>query len=734
MIYDACMEDEKNIDVILSVAVPSPLRKTLDYLPPKGGKQDWQPGQRLQVPLGSRKVTGVLLAVKSESDFELSKLKAACSCYDSTGLWSAELLQLYRWAADYYRYPIGAAFAEVLPSQLRQGGSAALEPTLSYQLTDMGKASLFVPSKRAPKQRLLLELISEKGSVSKEELSGQSAVLKAVLDKSYIEELAQLRSAWQYEEAESMLELNVEQQTAVDTIKASTGFAPFLLCGVTGSGKTEVYFRLMREVLAQGKQVLFLVPEIALTPQTLSRLERAFSVPVVAYHSGLSDKKRLRAWQMAQSGLAAIVVGTRSAVFLPLKTPGLIVVDEEHDGSYKQQSGFRYNARDCAVRRAQLENLPIILGSATPSLRSYNNALKKRYAFLSLTKPAVAVTPPKRHCLQLSAEHYQQGISDELKKIIEKHLENKKQVLLFLNRRGFAPLYLCPVCQHMAQCHQCDANLTYHQYKNRLVCHHCDSQKPAMKNCPACARGEMIPYGLGTEQLEHTATALFPEHRVLRVDRDTTARAGELQAQLKAILNREADIIIGTQMLAKGHHFPDLTCVVVINADQGFLSSDFRSAEQTAALLEQVSGRAGRELDAGEVVLQTLQPDNPYLKTLLSDGYLVLAKQLLQEREEAGLPPSAAMALLAVESKFPGEAEQFLLSVRRQFGGQDWLWMGPMPALLAKRANWHRFQLGLLAKTPRVLQQQLQQLTHCLDQHKNSRIRWFLDVDPYSLM
>ena len=255
-----------------------------------------------------------------------------------------------------------------------------------------------------------------------------------------------------------------------------------------------------------------------------------------------------------------------------------------------------------------------------------------------------------------------------------------------------------------------------------------------MKDCPSCARAEMIPYGLGTEQLEQAARELFPNHRILRIDRDTTGKRGELEKQLQSILRDEADIIIGTQMLAKGHHFPNLTCVVVVNADQGFLSSDFRSAEQTAALLEQVSGRAGRELDVGEVILQTLQSDNPYLKTLLNDGYLVLAKQLLQEREEAGLPPSAALALLAVESRHAGEAERFLLSIRGKFSGKNWEWMGPMPALLSKRANWYRFQLGLLSATPSALQQQLEQLIACLDEVKNKRVRWFLDVDPYSMM
>lgn len=665
------MEEIKDKPVILSVAVPSPLRRTLDYLPPVGEKYNWQPGQRLQVPLGSRQVVGVLQAIKTESDFALDKLKPIIGACDEQALFSAELLQLYQWAADYYRHPIGAAFADMLPTALRKG--------------------------------------------------------QARID---LEEMA----PWQASVVNSALTLTDEQDVAVRAIQQAQGFSPFLLYGVTGSGKTEVYFRSMQAVLEQGKQVLFLVPEIALTPQTLSRLEASFSVPVLAYHSGLTPKKRLLAWQHAQQGTAAIVIGTRSAVFLPLKNPGMIVVDEEHDGSYKQHSGFRYNARDCAVRRAQLEALPIILGSATPSLRSYNNALKKRYALLTLSRPAVTKTLAKRRCLQLSSSHYQQGISDELKQVMLQHLSQAKQVMLFLNRRGFAPLYLCPSCQHVAQCDRCDANFTFHQQRNALVCHHCDRKQTAMKTCPACERAEMIPYGLGTEQLEQAAAEMFPDKKIIRIDRDTTAPVGELKKQLQSIAEGEADIIIGTQMLAKGHHFPKLACVVVVNADQGFLSSDFRSAEQTAALLEQVAGRAGRELESGEVILQTLQPDNPYLQKLLQEGYLPLAEQLLQERAEAGLPPITAMALIAVESKQEKEAERFLLTLRQVFASQRWEWMGPMPALLAKRADWYRFQLGLIAPTPRLLQQQLQTVIAYLEQQKNRRVRWFVDVDPYTLM
>lgn len=734
ILYDGFMEKTKKMPVILSVAVPSPLRKALDYLAPNEEGHTFQPGQRWTVPLGSRKVIGVLVEVKSHSDCERAQLKSALVCHDAESLWPAPLWQLCCFAAEYYRYPLGAAFAEILPMGLKQGSDATLEPIVSYQVTNEGRASLATPFNHASKQRLLLELIAEKGSVEKEKLTGKSAVLKRLILKSQVETVSQLPVMWQYEKIPPSLTLTNEQQVVVEVIEQSVGFHAFLLWGVTGSGKTEVYFRVMQSCLAQGKQVLFLVPEIALTPQTLSRIEQAFSVPVVAYHSGLTDKNRLNAWKMARSGLAAIVVGTRSAIFLPLKNPGMIVIDEEHDASYKQQNGFRYNARDCAVRRAQLEGVPLILGSATPSLRTYHNALKGRYTLLRLTQSAVALHPAKRRCLQLSARDYQQGISDEVKKIMEVHLKNKKQVLLFLNRRGFAPLYFCPSCEYIAQCHQCDANLTYHKKKHSLICHHCNSKTRAMKDCPSCARAEMIAYGLGTEQLEQTAQALFPLNRVLRMDRDTTVKRGELEKQLKSVVSGEAEIIIGTQMLAKGHHFPNLTCVIVVNADQGFLSSDFRSAEQTAALLEQVSGRAGRELHVGEVVFQTLQSDNPYLKTLLKEGYLVLAKQLLEEREEAGLPPSTALALLAAESKHIGEAERFLLSICEQFRKKGWEWIGPMPALLAKRANWYRFQLGLLSATPSVLQEQLQQLIARLDLIENSRIRWFLDVDPYTMM
>ena len=724
------MTDSTSPPTILRIAVPSPFWEPLDYAPAATSTQ-WQPGQRVRAPLGNREVVGVLVAVEDSSSLDKSKIKPVHACLDETPLWSPTGFALCLWAVSYYRHPIGAAFSDIMPSLLRQGSAAKLTPVETYSITGEGLAFLCSGSKRAPKQREVLEQLQQTPAQTRAQLGGVS--LKPLLEKNHIESTEQAPTAWKYVHKESMHTLNEQQQVAVDAVLGGTGFSPFLLFGITGSGKTEVYFHVMKSVLREQKQVLFLVPEISLTPQTLQRIERAFCVPVVSYHSKLSDRRRLDAWLQAKEGQAAIVVGTRSAVFSSFKKLGLIVVDEEHDGSYKQQSSFRYNARDCALKRAQLDGIPIILGSATPSLRTYANAKSGRYGFLQLTGRACTQTLPERRCLQLSSTHYQEGVSEELKKIIQVHLDNKKQVLLFLNRRGFAPLYLCPACQHIIRCTQCDANMTYHQNKSVLVCHHCNCKQKTMTYCPSCKRAEMIGYGLGTEQLEQAANKHFPGQRILRVDRDTMSKRGTLEAALADIESEKVDIIVGTQMLAKGHHFPKLTCVVVINADQGFLSSDFRSAEQSAALIEQVSGRAGRESDPGEVILQTLQSENPYLSRLMECGYLSLADQLLEESADAGLPPKTAMAVIAAESKTPGVAENFLQSIKRRMPTGGFEWMGPMPAILSKRANWYRFQLCLIAKTPRELQENLDAVIRHLSATKNNRVRWFLDVDPYSL-
>lgn len=718
---------------IVSVAVPTPFWEPLDYARNPKYTGVYEPGMRVSVPLGRRVVTGIVVGSKAQTDLDQSKIKPIQASMDNHPLWRPSGYALCEWATTYYRHPIGAAFADIIPAALRKGASTELDAQQRYQLTDAGRAHWLSGSKRAPKQREALAYLQEADGLLASDWPVSAATRSALIKKEWVCSSPVLPKKWSHAGRSTTLTLTQEQQDAVDALLSASGFSPFLLCGVTGSGKTEVYFHAMDRVLQAGQQVLFLVPEIALTPQTWRRVEAAFSVPVHVYHSGCTDKQRLTAWRAAGAGEAAILIGTRSAVFLPFQSLGLIVVDEEHDSSYKQQTGFRYNARDCALKRAQLDAIPIVLGSATPSLRTVYNAQKGRFQLLRLTKPACTPHRPKRVCMRLDPAHYQEGISEALKAKIQTHLDQKGQVMLFLNRRGFAPLYLCPACQFVASCDHCDAKLTYHRGREQLVCHHCDTRQSAMRHCPSCQRAEMLPYGLGTEQLEAATRSHFPDHRVLRVDRDTTSRRGALEASLDAIQAESVDIIIGTQMLAKGHHFPKLTCVVVINADQGFLSSDFRSAEQAAALIEQVSGRAGRESSCGEVILQTLQENNPYLHCLIEKGYWTLADELIREREAAGLPPKVAMAVISAESKNSATASDYLMQLKRRFPIGQGEWMGPMPAILSKRANWYRYQLCLMHGSASELQGLLARLTRTLPAVSHHALRLSVDVDPYTL-
>ena len=446
------------------------------------------------------------------------------------------------------------------------------------------------------------------------------------------------------------LDLNEAQQHAVDAINNVDGFQSFCLQGVTGSGKTEVYLQAMAPLIEAEKQVLVMVPEIALTPQTIARFAARFDVPIACLHSELTDKQRLEAWSQAYSGHARIVIGTRSAVFVPLKNPGLIVIDEAHDPSFKQQSGFRYSARDVAIRRAQMGNFPIVLGSATPSLETLMNVKRDRFTLLSLPKRAGLAKPPTTTIVDLRDKYLNAGLSEKLIETIRVHLQQKGQVLLFLNRRGYAPTLMCHHCGWMAVCARCDARMTLHKFPTRLFCHHCGSHARAPEICNSCEQAELSDIGVGTEQLESALAELFPQENIIRIDRDSTRKKGSLQEKLDAIHSGKANLLIGTQMLSKGHHFSNLSLVAIVDADGGLYGTDFRSMERMAQLLVQVAGRAGREEKVGEVVIQTHHPDNALLKLLLTQGYSAFAEALLKEREAAQWPPFSLSSTIACRS------------------------------------------------------------------------------------
>ena len=591
--------------IILRIAVSVPLPGLFDYLPPVEGVASSvpvpAPGMRVQVPFGTRVRVGMIVALGEDSDQPPERLKPILALIDDRPLLGNRDLEFILWAADYYRQPPGEALFAALPARLRRP-EPALDALHGLDTPDGGDG----------------------GQVSGE---GTSQALAPVP------------------------ELNPRQEEAVSAVLGALGrFQPFLLEGVTGSGKTEVYIRLLLAVLAAGGQALLLVPEIGLTPQLRRRLGGRLPGRLVILHSGLTAKERELAWQAAASGAVDLVLGTRSAVFTPLPRLQLILVDEEHDLSFKQQDGFRYSARDLAVRRAQQVGCPLVLGSATPSLESLRNVTLGRYARLELPERAGGAAHPAIGLLDIRGQPLRGGLSQVLIRLMREQFAAGNQVLLFLNRRGFAPVLTCHDCGWVGGCPHCDARLTLHLADNRLWCHHCGLVRPLPPACPQCGGLDIRPLGQGTERLEGELQALFPDIRVARVDRDSTRRKGELDRLLAAARAGEYSLLVGTQMLAKGHHFPRVTLVGILDADNGLYGADFRAAERMAQLVIQVAGRAGRAERPGRVVLQTHHPDHPLLQTLRRQGYPAFAAAALRERRAAGLPPFSHQALLRAEA------------------------------------------------------------------------------------
>jgi primosomal protein N' (replication factor Y) (superfamily II helicase) len=531
--------------------------------------------------------------------------------------------------------------------------------------------------------------------------------------------------------------LNEGQRAAVEKIQASLGsFATHLLYGVTGSGKTEVYLNAIAAVIARGEQALVLVPEIALTPQLIGRFRARFDTPPAVLHSGLNGTERLQAWHSAREGRARIVIGTRSAIFCPLFKPGLIVVDEEHDASYKQQEGFRYSARDLAIVRAQRSSVPIVLGSATPSLESLHRAQRQPEFLSRLVERAANAKPPRVALIDLRSNATTQGIATPAVQAIQRHLDDRGQVMLFLNRRGYAPVLFCSACGWSAHCRRCDAHMTVHARTRSLVCHHCGLEDRVHENCPNCGAPSK-PVGQGTERIEEAIGQLFPAAEMARIDRDSMRRKGELEATLARVDRGEVRILVGTQMLTKGHDFPNVTLVVVLNADQGLFSADFRAPERLAQTIVQVSGRAGRAERAGEVLIQTEYPDHPLLRLLLEGGYEAFASGALQEREQCSWPPYARIALLRAEATQPGTAMNFLQAARglsRDVAVSGVKLLGPAPAPMEKRAGRYRAQLLLQASTHGPLQKFLGRWLPGVEALPEARrVRWSVDVDANEL-
>lgn len=717
----------------LQVALPVPLPRLFDYLPPAEGQPAERVGCRLKVPFGNRELVGVVVGHGQSDDRQ--GLRQALAWADPAPLLQGELWQSLQWLARYTHAPLGEVLSTALPGPLRHGEALPDTHHWGWQLTDTGQAQRGT-LRAGSRPRQLAELLA--GAVVDEDVLGARmddwrGAARSLAKRGLAERVA-LSVAPQHAQPLDGPTLNPEQAEAVAAITAAEGFQSFLLDGVTGSGKTEVYLQAIIHCLAQGRQALVLVPEIGLTPQTLARFRGRLGIAVHALHSGLNDNERARVWAAASRGEARVIVGTRSAVFTPLPQAGLLIVDEEHDGSYKQQDGIRYHARDFALVRAKALGIPVLLGSATPSLETLHNAYAGRYTHLRLKQRAGDARPPRVRILDVRKRPLRDGLSDEVLAGIGEHLQRGQQVLVFKNRRGYAPVLLCHDCGWTAPCNRCDAPMTVHGGGRRLQCHHCGARQPAPLACPACASLALQPQGIGTERLEEHLAAAFADFPVVRIDRGTTARRDALEHQL-AKLGEQPGILVGTQILAKGHDLPKLTLVVVVGIDEGLFSADFRASEKLAQQLIQVAGRAGRARDPGEVWLQTHHPGHPLLETLVNGGYHPFAQAELNQRQAAGFPPFAHLALMRAEAQQLEHANAFLLAARRLLGEQNAVEVyGPMPAPMPRRAGYQRTQL-LLSAAQRpplhgLLAQQVPQLYALPEARK---VRWSLDVDPTDL-
>ncbi|MCL1057113.1 primosomal protein N' [Shewanella gelidimarina] len=729
--------------LFVEVALPVPMRQTFSYQVPEHIVIVPQKGMRVQVPFGRQQLIGLITAITDTCNLTPKQIKPIVSILDDAPLLPDSLYKLTAWAARYYFCSLGQMLSQAIPVALRKGAESKAATATYWTLTDAGRAADVNQLNRAPAQRKLFNALAERDLEQHEitALELSKAALKALDDKGWITKNSRVVSvdlSWrtQLEMTEEPHRLNPEQAIAVATLTLQSGYHCTLLEGVTGSGKTEVYLALLETILKQGKQALVLVPEIGLTPQTISRFRHRFNVKVSVIHSGLTDNQRLDAWRHAKTGEAAIIIGTRSALFTPMAYPGVIILDEEHDSSFKQQEGVGYHARDLAVMRGHLEDIPVLLGTATPSLETLQNALSGRYEHLQLGQRAGNAEKVRQGIVDIRNQPLRTGMSHALLNEMRIHLDAGNQVILFLNRRGFAPALICHECGHLHECDRCDAFFTVHQALGEIRCHHCSNQYAIPKQCHQCGSTMLAGQGVGTEQLASFLEKEFPNHPVVRIDRDTTRNKGSLEAHLNAIHKGEYKILVGTQMLAKGHHFPDVTLVGLLDVDGALFSADFRAPERFGQLYTQVSGRAGRASKPGTVLLQTHQSDNTMLRELMHKGYGEFARNQLNERKQALLPPAWHMILIRAEAHLAADADALLSQIGALLPqNEECEVIGPMPAPLDRKAGKYRRQLLFQTKNRNQLQQAFEQALPQIEQLPLAKkCRWSLDRDPQDLL
>lgn len=730
---------------ILKIALDLPLERLFDYL---SSGQVAQIGQRVLVPFGQRKQIGIVIGKADASDVAVEKLKTVLQVFTDELPLDAEILSLLKFSADYYQYPFGQALLSSLPVRLRQIAPAVSRKQYAYSLTALGQlVDLEQVSTRQLVMRRVLLALQTHGKLTELDLDRISSSARKVAKQLVAE-------GWLVSEQVPAIvktlevsiprppELNDEQTLAVNRIiQEAHTFKAWLLHGITGSGKTEVYMRLMQYVLDnKDAQVLVLVPEINLTPQLEARFRsRLANFTLVTLHSSLSESERLHNWQLAQSGAAQIIIGTRLSIFTPLPKLKLIIIDEEHDSSYKQQDSMRYHARDVALVRAKRLNIPVVLGSATPSLESWHNAITNqqqanKYNLLSLNQRAVtAAKLPHIECIDTTKVNLQYGLTPQLITALKLRLARKEQSLLFINRRGYSPVLLCSACHWIAPCTRCSSRLVVHLGQRKLRCHHCGHEQKIPQQCPSCGNADLHPTGHGTQRLEQTLAQLLPTARIARVDRDSTSRKNALVEILDQVHKQEIDILVGTQMLAKGHDFPNLTLVGVIDTDSALHSPDFRANERLFAQLMQVAGRAGRADKAGQVIIQTQFPDHALFNALRVQDYVSYANAMLQEREQVQFPPYVFMALLRAEANDFSLVQQFLRYAFEQARNlnHDVLVYDPVRPQMERLKGMERGHVLMQAGSRIALQRLLKNLVSLLrTQAIAAKVRWAVDVNP----
>ena len=734
--------DQKN--TIAEIALPVPLRCLFDYQVPESLTQTLEPGMRLVVPFGRRQLTGLLVRLKSTTEVPIGKIKPVLSLVDQKAVITAQLFQLLMWVADYYQQPLGEVFKVALPGIYLPKDTDLIK---TYRLAaNIDKDDVISSLARAPSQRKIIEhLLKCDAPISQVQLeqsiNNWRSPLNALISKQIIEIISDQQD-WpdaNIKKQSSSLTLSKDQKKVITQISADLdSFNVTLLQGVTGSGKTEVYLSLAQQVLESDKQILVLVPEIALTPQLVSRFESRLGVKAAVLHSSLSEKIRRHSWQAAAGGQAKVILGTRSAVFAALPKLGLIILDEEHDMSYKQQEGVRYHARDVAIMRAKQENISIVMGSATPSLESLANVIRERYQLCELKQRVADAVMPEIHLLSLDQLKVSQGLSVTLINAIEKNLKRKQQTLIFINRRGYAPVVICKQCGETASCQHCHARLIYHA-DGSLKCHHCGAFEPAGDVCRSCDATALVKLGQGTQRIEQQLTALFPQARIARLDRDVTRKKDNLESVLESMASGQVDILIGTQMLAKGHDFPMVTLVGILNADQGLFGMDFHATESMTQQLVQVSGRAGRAKNPGKVLIQTHFPAHPLYAHICRHDYAGFARQELNLRQQAGFPPYHYMAVIRAWDPDEAAALNFLTRIKQ--GSVDFhsefpmiKIMEPVYSPMAKLNNLYRAQLLITSPSRTARQAFLKKWIRHIESHKVKRtLKWSVDVDPLDL-